>query len=362
LDLSLTFRQSYTGIELLRVLIANKIGPVLLIALTNHALDHLLSAVVDKGITSKIVRLGTRSADEKIAKFSLDQQEMVASKTRLDKTFARDYRKMKTLEEDLKNLMRDFLKRDIHSTHIISHLEVQYPEEYELLMHDAPPWVTAMHSVMAREDEGWQTAGRKGQQEDNDNSLYTFWRKGQDIGYLNSAARGELRASDLKGKQKMHANKFEYLAADEENPAPDEALDENTQAAPEGDEEAPEDEIEDDPAELKMSDLQDSDSFLRRFDVFEVPPIPATDRSLDFLLANPSPWSCSRSERNRLNELWVGEVRMKLERQEIDMFKKLREEHAQALTDYNEGKVEVSGFSVGAQHETELRHRCGDNF
>jgi hypothetical protein len=338
------------------VLLANKIGPVLLIALTNHALDHLLSAVVDKGITSKIVRLGTRSADEKIAKFSLDQQEMVASKTRLDKTFARDYRKMKTLEEDLKNLMRDFLKRDIHSSHIIAHLEVQYPEEHELLMYDAPPWVVAMHTIIAREDEGWETSGRKGR-DDSDNSLYTFWRKGQDLAYLDSAAHGDLRGNDAKGKKKMPANKFEYLAEPDENSPSDEEVDESTPAVPKDNEDVnpiPPDEVEEDPGELTLAALQDSDSFLRRFDVFEIPPIPITDRPLDILLAEPSPWTCSGAERQRLNEYWVGQVRAKLERQEVDMFKKLREEHAQALADFNEGKVEVSAPTISARHDTNL--------
>jgi hypothetical protein len=343
--------QSYTGIELLRVLIANKIGPVLLIALTNHALDHLLSAVVDKGITSKIVRLGSRSADEKIAKFSLDQQEMVASKTRLDRTFARDYRKMKTLEEDLKNLMKDFLKRDVHSSQIISYLELQYPEEHELLMHDAPAWVTAMHTVVVREEEGWEVAGRKAR-DDTDNSLYTFWRKGQDLSYLASAARGALRAADIKGKGKAPANRFELLSASNEElpeeggpddtapvePTPNGTLDQDVAEQPA---EEDEDEDEDSPAELRLADLADSESFLRRFDVFEMPPVPISDRPLDVLLADPSPWACSEIERKRLHEYWLGQVRAKLERQEVDQFKKLREDHAQALADYNEGKVEV---------------------
>jgi hypothetical protein len=80
---------------------------------------------------------------------------------------------------------------------------------------------------------------------------------------------------------------------------------------------------------------------LRRFDVFEMPPVPISDRPLDVLLADPSPWACSDIERKRLHEYWLGQVRAKLERQEVDQFKKLREDHAQALADYNEGKVEV---------------------
>lgn len=61
--------------ELIRVLLANQRGPILLMAYTNHALDHLLHAVVDSGITKKVVRLGSRSDDEIIKGFSLEELE-----------------------------------------------------------------------------------------------------------------------------------------------------------------------------------------------------------------------------------------------------------------------------------------------
>jgi hypothetical protein len=332
--------QSYTGVELLRVLLANKVGPVLLIALTNHALDHLLSSVLEKNITSQVVRLGSRSADETVAKYSLDQMEMIAGKSRLDRTFGRDFRAMKGLEEELKDLMQDFLRRDVHSKHILSHIEVVYPEEYELLVYGAPLWADAMHRVLAREEDGggkWETVGSK--KDSDDKTLYAFWRQAQDLRYLQAALQVEHVAS--KGKQKVPANKYELLDAEEDPNEEDEAA-----AVPaEGPEPtggvAEEDEEEEEERELQFSDLQDADSFFLRFDIAERPQIPVTDRNIDDLLAQPDPWTCSVVERERLHAYWADQVRLKLEAQETESFKKLREQHAQALQNFNEGKVEV---------------------
>ena len=70
--------QSYTGVELLHVLFVNDVGPILLIAFTNQALDHMLCSVLDAGIMTDIVRLGSRtSADEPIVQYSIETQEMV---------------------------------------------------------------------------------------------------------------------------------------------------------------------------------------------------------------------------------------------------------------------------------------------
>jgi hypothetical protein len=46
-----------------------------MVAFTNHALDHLLESVLDKGITQKIVRLGSRSQSERLQGFTLDKLE-----------------------------------------------------------------------------------------------------------------------------------------------------------------------------------------------------------------------------------------------------------------------------------------------
>lgn len=50
--------------------------PIMLLALTNHALDHMLRAVVDSRATDKLIRIGSQSKDEIIADLTLQKIRM----------------------------------------------------------------------------------------------------------------------------------------------------------------------------------------------------------------------------------------------------------------------------------------------
>ncbi|KAL2814041.1 hypothetical protein BJX63DRAFT_393349 [Aspergillus granulosus] len=58
--------KSYLGVQLMRVLVANKaranLGPIVVVCYTNHALDQFLEHLVDEGI-NKIVRIGSKSSE-----------------------------------------------------------------------------------------------------------------------------------------------------------------------------------------------------------------------------------------------------------------------------------------------------------
>jgi hypothetical protein len=300
----------------------------------------MLHSVLSAQITTKVVRLGSRSADEMVAKYSLENMEVVAGKSRLDRTFGRDFRKLKTIEEDLKKLMIEFLRRELHSSHIIRHLEVQYPEEHELLVHDAPIWVVALHELLNRDNEGWNVVGGNKEQ---DNSIYAFWRSAQDLQLLESKILQDEPTMKGKGKEKAVANRYELL---ETELAEDELQDPDVPPPSPDDDPA----ILEEEKELEMSDLRDVPAFFRRFDVEEVPVVPATTRTLNDLLQEPSPWMCSRAERDLLHAHWSSEVKRNLEQQETSSFRKLREEHASALAAFNEGKVEVRQCTVHPLH------------
>lgn len=62
--------KTFTGIEFLRVLLANRVKPILMLGFTNHAVDHILRAAYE-GVSTNIVRLGTRSNDKVIKKLTL---------------------------------------------------------------------------------------------------------------------------------------------------------------------------------------------------------------------------------------------------------------------------------------------------
>ncbi|TEA12152.1 NFX1-type zinc finger-containing protein 1 [Colletotrichum sidae] len=75
--------KSYTGEALIKVLLANKekakLGPIMCVCYTNHALDQLLEHLVDGGVQN-IVRIGSRSKSERLEPVNL--REVVSNMTR----------------------------------------------------------------------------------------------------------------------------------------------------------------------------------------------------------------------------------------------------------------------------------------
>lgn len=66
--------KSYTGEKIIKVLLHNKpkarLGPILCVCYTNHALDQLLEHLLDEGI-KRIIRIGSRSKSERLQGFNL---------------------------------------------------------------------------------------------------------------------------------------------------------------------------------------------------------------------------------------------------------------------------------------------------
>ncbi|GEM12803.1 P-loop containing nucleoside triphosphate hydrolase protein [Rhodotorula toruloides] len=58
--------KSWLGIELVRVLLQASIGRILVLAFTNHALDEMLKHLIEKSVTTNIVRCGSRSQEEEL--------------------------------------------------------------------------------------------------------------------------------------------------------------------------------------------------------------------------------------------------------------------------------------------------------
>lgn len=209
--------QSYTGVELLRVLIANGAGPILMIAFTNHALDHMLRSVLDAQITNKIVRLGSRSADERIAEFSIEHVEMVAGKSRLNHAFYEYRRALRDVEDEIKKFMEGFFKTDVDTEDIVRYLMFDSPMLLESIQ-DPPAWISAIQEA-TEEQEGWHVAGADGKDAcERDDSLYGFWVRGGDIEFLHNV-RYDMRHRQTTAAQQraVHpgsANRFEALSSE----------------------------------------------------------------------------------------------------------------------------------------------------
>ncbi|GMG01573.1 unnamed protein product [Aspergillus oryzae var. brunneus] len=83
--------KSYTGVALIKVLLANKakvkprLGPIICVCYTNHALDQLLEDLLDDKITTQIIRIGSQSKSERLQPLNLRTVARQIDKTRLEK-------------------------------------------------------------------------------------------------------------------------------------------------------------------------------------------------------------------------------------------------------------------------------------
>src|SRR5258705_53275 len=112
-----------------------------MIAFTNHALDHMLCSVLDADITKKIVRLGRRATDERIAQYSIEALEIAQDRSRIDRNI-NIRRELKKVQEDITNLMGRVLKVDIEndSDEIMRYISACYPEHHDYFS-TPPDWL-----------------------------------------------------------------------------------------------------------------------------------------------------------------------------------------------------------------------------
>ncbi|TFK54494.1 P-loop containing nucleoside triphosphate hydrolase protein [Heliocybe sulcata] len=362
--------KSYTGVELLRVLVANNVRPILMIAFTNHALDHLLRSVLETDVTQRIVRLGSRSNDEKISKLNIEALEILAGQSRLDREFARHYRALKQVQGELRDLMKDFLQVSIDAEKIVRFIEIRSPSLWESLI-DPPEWVSILQKLQAEDTRGYQTVGRRGQTTVVDDSLYAFWCRGGDLDFIASFANFQRRPEPTSTRSELQplspprgGNRFVILQeanASELSRRADSAEDDPALAPEEEWMDISYSEDEDsDPLEntqhsgiqgassesapaagpLQGSDLSDPAGFFASLGLPGIPTISTSNRSLEELEDQHDIWSLSKTEREKLHTAWEDQLRIEMYGNQVADFERLRRRHNEVLEEYNEGKQE----------------------
>lgn len=258
-------------------------------AYTNHALDHLLSSVLDANITEKLVRLGSRSSDERIAEYTLDKLEKVAAKSSLDRSIGRQYGVMKRLEEQMNRVMEDIQAPKLTWSTAKEHLAIHYPD-LEESMSLPSYWVQRLmdkHWDDEEENGEWNVEKRgKGKAPAKDplaHTAYGFWKEGIDIAYISAP----------------------FVAG---NP-PDVAK----QVA----------------------------AFFAELGFYQLPPIPVSNRPLNALRDATSVWSMSLQERQRLSSAWEEEIQAAAYTSNLDQYRMLRTDYEEACQEYNDIKDEV---------------------
>ncbi|KAK1991108.1 hypothetical protein LX36DRAFT_591170 [Colletotrichum falcatum] len=144
--------KSYTGEALIKVLLANKskarLGPIMCVCYTNHALDQLLEHLLDDGVQN-IIRIGSRSKSERLGSVNLRQVAQLQTRT---KTEGRSlYESIETLNSDTAEIAQELLAFKSLNTNekIRLFLAKSHPSQHDQLFGAEP-----------ENGEGWQTVRR----------------------------------------------------------------------------------------------------------------------------------------------------------------------------------------------------------
>lgn len=140
--------KSYLGIQVMRVLIHNKknarLGPILVVCYTNHALDQFLEHLIKVGI-DKVIRIGGESKSHILEGKNLRLASLGESKTGAERyLLGKSYGEMDTLERKIKSRLGtlhksklDWVTRKVHllrnHPHICSQFSRTDNEGFELV-------------------------------------------------------------------------------------------------------------------------------------------------------------------------------------------------------------------------------------
>ncbi|KAH8835068.1 hypothetical protein DL96DRAFT_1808988 [Flagelloscypha sp. PMI_526] len=301
--------KSFTGKEIIRVLFESKIKPIVLISFTNHALDHMLGSILDDKITNNIVRLGSRSSDERIAQFNLFELEKMTGRGSMDQAMRRAFAQLKRIEEEMERVIEQMEATVITASQVNQHLTIHHPEALFGLL-NPHPWVLYLYDELPQamappEEGGWKTVGKKGNDETPvlPETVYDFWRRGFDIDFLNGAGSFVAYLTSIHREQQLQELGM----------------------------------TDDTAEELEVVDPRPAWFMARGLDPMSVPPLPIrkNPRTKGVLLDVEDVWSMTIQERNILARAWEGEVRRHAYNSNLEDFKNARAQYDEACEEFN---------------------------
>jgi hypothetical protein len=128
--------KSYTGVALMKVLMENKkaakLGPVLCVTFTNHALDQILEHLIDAGV-EQVIRIGSRSKSERLAAVNLRTVAHNESMTKLER---RERWEHNQNVDNFRGLVKQGLTdlENFSETSVLAFLKGKHPSYYDQLV------------------------------------------------------------------------------------------------------------------------------------------------------------------------------------------------------------------------------------
>lgn len=159
--------KSYTGIALIKTLLANKeagkLGPILCVCYTNHALDQLLEHLLNKGV-GQIIRIGSRSKSERLSELNLRKVAMKMDQTKQE---GRDRWNLKSeMESEAKSIVKllTFMSKAETVTSVKRYLDLSNPRHSsELFGHESEDgFKEVKHQNIGKVLHRWMFEGKDG--------------------------------------------------------------------------------------------------------------------------------------------------------------------------------------------------------
>ncbi|CAG8532918.1 23815_t:CDS:10 [Gigaspora margarita] len=269
--------KSFVGVEIMKVLLANKkatkMGPILTICFTNHALDQFLENLLKVGI-EKIVRLGGRSKSEIIKNFTIEEMYKKNEYSTFHGDTHKERAELIRIQNETENILKSFSCRWLDWYNINDYLLVEYPDHWERFRNpDIPDFIFETND--SEDDDLSETNDNKGKWQNVTNknnknkSIFHQWICGNDLDLAQRWAV-DFQTQNNRRTTKANINKFDTLR-----------------------------------------DLSDSDDY----DDSENNNIqnwvrPEGNRPLEDLKADYNVWQMSKAERIKLHDFWKDEIHL----------------------------------------------------
>ncbi|PWN39120.1 P-loop containing nucleoside triphosphate hydrolase protein [Ceraceosorus guamensis] len=170
--------KSYTGVHLLSTLLDSGISPILVVCVTNHALDRFLNDLHGHGISS-LVRLGSRSQHDTISQFNLDTLCEAVPRARSGE-YARAFKNIKETEQSMLDAAKVASRTHWNYKLLQELLEDNYPRQLHAIQQ--PPDHIAQ---LWEEYRTWSRADKPSY----DETLLSYWASLQDLERSDQATR-----------------------------------------------------------------------------------------------------------------------------------------------------------------------------
>ncbi|KEQ92875.1 hypothetical protein AUEXF2481DRAFT_68062 [Aureobasidium subglaciale EXF-2481] len=156
--------KSYTGVALVKTLVNNrkvgKLGPILVVTFTNHALDQSLEHLLDEGI-AQVVRIGSRSKSERLTDLNLRKVAEKAGKTKVEKS---EYGKARGQMKDEARAINESLVEISQDIQLIRNYLARSNSSHDAYLFgaqtDAEGFVTVQHSTPEERLKSWLRGGK----------------------------------------------------------------------------------------------------------------------------------------------------------------------------------------------------------